>query len=390
MNSIQREKGFTLIEVLLVLVIASSLIVMFINFTGQQANQQRRDITTLRMQQVLNAALAFYNQNGRWPSLTATPTQSGLVALTTASELVGNNYLIRMGSSGTWVSSYGSTIYAGFEPTRNIFYVAVSLPAAAPSPANAQMIAGLLPSGITLPSGSVPGLPPSPGACSSGQSCYILASVPPPGQNLNNARSVNFASVYHSSACVPAPSCPVGMMPQIFVIPVSVSGVNDSPTNCTDNNATNCTVNVYPISSYTGYAIAKTSGTDSGPMKYHLTPYNSGSLTTSNPAPYYLQTPTDSIIPNCGITNPATTATCIGSYDSSGNPSNLPGSAVPGYFWRVCLGVITERGLVQPTSVGSYPSAWGALEGTVMAVTRCVPMGEATGSTFNVFTPGAN
>ena len=37
---------------------------------------------------------------------------------------------------------------------------------------------------------------------------YVTAQVTTPGQNLNNARSVNFVGIYHNGACVPVPNCP--------------------------------------------------------------------------------------------------------------------------------------------------------------------------------------
>src|SRR5688572_16769733 len=62
-----KKAGFTLIEILLVLVIASALLLMLIGYTTQKADELRRDYAALQMQQILNAALAYYVTKGSWP-----------------------------------------------------------------------------------------------------------------------------------------------------------------------------------------------------------------------------------------------------------------------------------------------------------------------------------
>src|SRR5580704_3955793 len=106
----QAKKGFTLIEMLLVLVIVSSLIYMLFGYVQQKTMQMRIDRTSLQMQQILNAGLSYYVGNGKWPvsvgtayNLTANPSAgtnllqtNGYLpkGVTIASPFGGGNYFI--------------------------------------------------------------------------------------------------------------------------------------------------------------------------------------------------------------------------------------------------------------------------------------------------------
>lgn len=165
--------------------------------------------------------------------------------------------------------------------------------------------------------------------------------MPPPGQNLNNARSVNFGSVYSSGQLVPVPTCPTGMTPQIFAVPISVSGVNDVTVGSSPT--------VYPISSFTAYATA----------------------------------PSDGI--SCpDVCRPA-------SAGSGGAKDNCASATVGGInkkYWRVCLAVTTEKGQV---SITESDQADTKFLGSILAVTRCAPgsptITEPVGSVFQVYQP---
>lgn len=401
------QKGFTLVELLLVIAIATSILGMFLGYTFQTGQQVRRDKAVMQIQQVINAALAFYTQNGRWPSKTGATTTTTWIALTnTGVELTDLQYLPAPTTppTGTINSPYATPIYTSINATNNNFYVTTAMPKIGTdnkntsSVANANIIAGQLPFGVianntaTTLTQTDP-VPLTTLGCSTTTvpaACFVMTSVPPPGQNLNNARSINFAALYHGTACVPAPTCPAGMIPQIFVVPTSVSGVNDPPTGCNPpNRVTGCKVNVYPISSYTAYAVGAGYGgsTSPGPNNY-LYPG----------APYYY-TWGNNNMPSCTY---GKTDLCFGRNNPLGTSTSV--SVPTGYYWRVCLAVVTERGAVNPGVIGAppgdvhgNPSPWGILEGTVMAVTRCVP-GDATtgavketvGSDFTVFNPTGN
>jgi type II secretory pathway pseudopilin PulG len=300
--------GVTMLEMLLVLAIIGTVMAMIIGFIQQRTDELRRDRTAMQMQMVLNAGLEFYINSNLGPASTWPASIDDLrpTYLPSTANWRGNN---------PWGQPYTA------QPINNQaqFEVSTEIPGSTSdaATANAQAIAGRLPlASISLPHDCAGG---------GGTMCVTLsAQVAIPGQNLNNARAVNFGSVYSVNGCVPKPVCPLNMTPEIFVVPVSVSGTNDAPGN---------TTNMYPISSYTGYAL-----------------------------------PNDIIMPGTGAQS------CSGgTEDCNFNP---PGSAPPAgtHLWRVCLSVTTEKGPV-PASVQM---------GSVMAITRCAPSGEAFGTALGV------
>lgn len=308
--------GVTLIEILLVLVIATTIISLLITYTTQSTAQARRDRIVTQMQQIMSAALAYYAQNGKWPANTISSPNG---AVDKDHDLVKNNYLqqVSTSSNGAVVSPYGVTYYT-FTSQKNLFYVITSIPSSVV--AEASVIAGQLPSGVTLSNASATPSPPyTPSACTSSNKCIVAASVAPPGQNLNNARSVNFANLYKSGQCVPVPYCPPGMTSQIYAVPAGVSGIADGGS--TPNSSA---PSVYPVSSYTAYAM----------------PFS------ANPA-------------NCIGTSAGANANCASSNVTGGNNNN---------YWRVCLAVMTERGAVQQNDSTDAQNI-----GTILVITRCLP-----------------
>lgn len=324
-------KGFTLIEMLLVMVIISILLYASINYVQQRAQQQRIDRTSAQMQQILNAGLSYYISNGTWPTDINTLQQQGYLTSGTLSNGWGEAFVVGQSSAppqGTF----------GTPPPMFFVWTAVTQDSASSgtAAANANAIAGNLPfaySTSASASGSTP--PAGPGgsgysACeASTKKCYVVAMVNIPGQNLNNARAMNYAGVYHHGACVPVPQCPVDttgqtMKPQIMVVPVSVSGVND-PTN---------KQNVYPISSFTAFATEPGQNPPACPGGEQV---------------------------DCGVQGTAANA-----------------------YWRVCLQVITELGNVNVTNTNTGSKAWGQYA-TLAAFTRCEVNQEAAGSPLTVF-----
>jgi competence protein ComGC len=297
----RKNKGFTLFETLLVLGIMSAFLVMSLRFVSQKATEARIDKASIQIQQILNAALVYYLNNSKWPA--------------DISELVLGQYL-----TSTMVNPWGGGYV--FYSNNKLFYVWAGAPATSTAQiAEMQRIAGRLPQGYVTQSD--PPLPPS--ACVIGN-CKVVAAVSVPGQNLNNARGVNFANLYHPGACVPAPVCPANTSPQIMVIPVSVSGFNDK------NSST-----IYPISSFTAYAVPTTPQVYTG-------------------------------MPRCG--------------GGANKDCDVVGSTT-GNFWRVCLEVITEVGNVG--TVGTPANDTYGADVTVLAITRCSPDTEPVGSDFSVY-----
>lgn len=314
-------KGFSLIEMLLVLVVISILIWASVSYLQQRAQQMRVDRTSAQMQQILNGGLAYFVANGSWP--TSLQCLQGIGPPAACSNAVylprnlvspwgGVNYFVNTNSTGTLF---------------NVYTTISSVSATGSAPAIANVIAGTLPLSYT----STVAPPANPVACpTNATNCIVVGSVNVPGQNLNNAKSVNFAGLYKHGGCVPVPSCPaVGsgpsgtiLTPQVMIIPVSVSGVNDPSSP-----------NVYPISSFTGYA--------RGPA---ATPPRCGNFGTADA---------------CNPVNPTLGAT----------------------YWRACLQVVTEKGEVEVTNT----SRWGQ-QVTLLAITRCSSSTEPSGSPFTVYT----
>lgn len=345
--TIYRQKGFTLLEVMLVLGIVGGIMVLAINYGTRQVAQQRLDKTALQMQQILNAALAYYTAYGSWP----VPGGTCTFASNSTSNSTTPSDLSTLRTAGYLPSSVSNNAF-GFpynvacdNVTGGVFYVITSLNSAA----NALIVAGEMPiSYLSDQYGN-----------QSASGLYVTAQVTTPGQNLNNARSVNFAGVYHHGACVPVPVCPGYnaaasppactsgtncLQPQIMVAPASVSGVSDS-------NATNA----YPITSFTAYAL--------GPK----------TASTLNGCP--------SVVPPA--TTPSSPVTPC-TWGTNGIPNGSQSSPT-GLYWRVCLQVVTGKGIVSSTNTGSGAAAWGQYV-SMIAITRCTPPREPFGSDFTVFT----
>lgn len=316
--------GFTLIEMLLVLVIIASIILMVITYTTAKTDETKRDVTVMQFEQILNAGLAYYLNYSAWPFALA--------------DLTGNRYLPTKTIKNAWgqgYTFYNNTTTGTFSICSAITGRKVGTTYTAQAEAN--IIAGRLPMGYVTTSCPNPPASPAPAACANSMSCAVVSTVNIPGQNLNNARSINFAGLYHNGACVPAPVCPnaynaasnpTGMKPSIMAIPVSVSGNYFGGSD------------VYPLSSFTAYAVGDT---------------------TNQPT---LQP---------GLCTPATNtpAPCDKTFSGDGQLSS-------GTYWRVCLDVVTEKGRIPS-------STWQLSSGTIMAITRCVPNNEPSGSGFGVF-----
>lgn len=340
MKALGSQRGVTLLETLLVMVIFSMMLIMGVNYVQQRAANLRLDRTALQMQQILNAGLSYYVANGKWPeSATLTDLQPDYI------------------SSDTVKSPWGTTYTIGYT-NKGTFYVWVPIKGADSGEAavRAKLVAGKLPFGYISSDagtggGPLTGVTPVEDECDDTDTCYAVSYVNIPGQNLNNATAVNYAGLYHHGACVPVPECPVDkdgntMTPQIMVIPVSVSGVNDEGSK-----------DVYPISSFTAYA---TGSTDVN-----------GDLTNTPPlcdGQSKVKYSTGTVTGTAGTDSPCK--------DLDLSTNEKAGTS----YWRACLQVITERGDVQV----SRNDFWGE-DVTLLAITRCAITSEASGSAFTVY-----
>lgn len=337
----QKTKGVTLLEVLLVLAIASSLLVLLLNYTIQKADELRRDKTVLQVQQILNAGMSFYVSNSFWPLKNATinTTQCGTWSDLSKLKPPNANYI----PSNFNINSYGKTFSITCDnslPNGGGFFVVTQ----ADTATNAAIIAGRLP--MAVRTNSIAAFPVS--ACTSSDCTYVVANVSIPGQNLNNARSVNFAATYYSGSCVPAPKCPPNMKPNILVFPGSVMGVTNGASSfqCINGDynipgPTPCTFKTNSLSSFSAFARGDTNGNPVDPNAASGGPPMSCANAPISP------------VQRCEKTSyPSPTY-----FNSDGTK-----------YWRVCLGVTTDQGQVTPSHY-----LQGMAMGKVVAITRCVP-----------------
>lgn len=339
--TLSSKKGFTLIEMLLVMVIIGMMLYAAIGYIQQRSQAIRIDRTSAQMQQILNAGLSYYIANGTWPDNIIWLQNGYYLPYNPISKQMTSNMFNPWGQA--YLAGPNTSTLIPIPPLTNPppnFAVWTYIPQSgkgATATATAEIISGTLPLSYTTATAGTTTTPPPPpqaggSACKAGAGCYVVAMVNIPGQNLNNARGVNFAGLYHHGACVPVPQCPVDstgatMTPQIMVAPVSVSGF--------DPNFTTNTYKTYPITSFTAYAVG------SSPLDFAPPPCSSTSY-----APY------------CDT-------------NRSGNPAQA--------YWRVCLQLVTEQGNVEPTN-----SNWGKFV-TLLAITRCAVKDEPAGSNFDVY-----
>lgn len=376
-----KRKGFSLVEMLLVMVIMGAMLVLLMNYSTQKADQLRRENIAREFQTILNSALAFYVTNGTWPGMTVggvkTSCTNGWLNFDNTADLQIQNYLPQAAN----MPSVGGNLYEfNCNQVTGLFAVRVVVPLAA----DQTIIAGMIPLG-SLQAGNV-----------------VEGQVNIPGQNLNNARSLNFAGVYYAGSCVPAPTCPVGMKPDILVTPSAVAGVAYPPT-CTgsSNNApfdpSSCSAQVYPVSSFIGFARG-----DNGVSTAPADPNGgAGAYTNTNG---YLGPPFD-----CETSHAPVALKCAASNLNVADVGAAPADTLPSngtLYWRVCLYVNTENGVAypnyndpgNPATTPALPvgagtaAAWGKMIGTVLVFTRCVPTSEPIGSndvwqSNNAYTP---
>jgi type II secretory pathway pseudopilin PulG len=324
-------KGVSLVEMLLVLTIISAVIYMAIGYYQQKARQMRIDRTVLQMQQILNAGLSYYVANSRWP--VSNGVSQDMTNNTSA--LQTDNYL----PNGIQINSPWSGnpyfIYTDANGRAFTVYTNISMTNAG---AVGLVIAGSLPIGFTS---TVSGVPPfqAPACSAASASCWVSASVNIPGQNLNNARAVNFTGLVKHGGCVPVPDCPVDaagntMTPQVQIIPVSVSGYYYDSVAGDENK-------VYPISSFTAYA--------KGPSYY----------------------PTNPVGCDRPLGAVSTVRDCYTTYQGA--------SRARGY-WRACLQVVTEQGDTQ-----NDPNTTFGNKVQLMAITRCHIQNESGTSNTGIY-----
>jgi prepilin-type N-terminal cleavage/methylation domain-containing protein len=177
----RNKKGYTLIELLLVITIIAIMSSVSIMVYRDHHQTQRIEKASLEMQNLLEAAMAYQVDQSSWPD-------SNDASLSTCSSEVpaSNTFIESYVPNQTTLSSLGHYYcWAPQASTSHLFWVAVK------APNNnyqlAQQIAAILPNAVatTDPTES------SPTLCSnSDEACYIKAEVAQPGTSITATNSL--------------------------------------------------------------------------------------------------------------------------------------------------------------------------------------------------------
>jgi prepilin-type N-terminal cleavage/methylation domain-containing protein len=108
------EAGFTLVELLVVIVILGILAAVVVFAVGGVTNSSKTSACKIEVRTINTATQAFYAQNNRYPTAVEAPTGAGLI--TFLSSTAGNNLL----SSGTGTASAGPPV-ATYSATTGVY-----------------------------------------------------------------------------------------------------------------------------------------------------------------------------------------------------------------------------------------------------------------------------
>lgn len=341
------KNGFTLLEMMLVLGLISIVVYMLIQYNSTRTTQASRERSVEQIQWILNTARQVYLTYNKWPlnstACNGLASAERIGGVTPPPSFFVTNNIQIPSLANTYGNAINKTYYAIYCSASRGYNFIVEAYFPLTSIASATAIAGMLPLGRVTTTAT---------------EATVSAQISIPAQVLNNARTVNFGSLYHSGACVPVPKCVGGMVPQILLSAASVSGVATPPVNCTNpNDYTTCSYNSTSVSSYNVYAMGGAAGSAANSIQ------------------------------NCA--NTAVQPCTIDSPPQAGNTPN---------YWRVCLQVSSQNQQITvqntqgmtPGSTGNCNTtdcqvAWGQALGNIMVTTRCQPPSENTGSDFSVW-----
>ncbi|OGT47093.1 MAG: hypothetical protein A3F17_02125 [Gammaproteobacteria bacterium RIFCSPHIGHO2_12_FULL_41_15] len=211
------QKGFTLIEMMLVIAIAAVLASVGIMAYRHQSAQTRANKISLEMEHVLEAAMAYYDVNHAWPE----KGDSGFE----------QNYL----PNGINLSSIGEKFeYGSLGDKKTRFYAALELPNELAARVRAQL--------ANATYVKTPDDPSESNACSQEESnCYVHAEVPVPGlaAKANNTIAIaqtGYLKGDHDNGFTKTVdfTCPSDQIGQLILMPVSVyagNGVHSESSN---------------------------------------------------------------------------------------------------------------------------------------------------------------
>lgn len=255
-SRIKFNKAFTLIELLLVIAVASILAAVGIMSYRRYFEANRIDKVAISMQHVLEAAMAFYVDRSKWPQ-NHDCDGSGVIQ-----QDFLNNYL----PNRSYESYYGTNFcWQSAGDTQRLFWVAVQIPEEGDETLSiAKRLAARLPNAVATsdPDASDPTSNP----CTQNQ-CYVRAEITVPGMSSNAVSDMTLAAIGDcrtnqiirsgSATCtdtsdpgnqkyrIDFKACPAGMKPNLRISPNFIqfptSGVGWAISQMQAASAEDCT-----------------------------------------------------------------------------------------------------------------------------------------------------
>ncbi len=233
MNYIPKRRGFSLLEIMLVLVILISLGTLAISTLRVKSTHFRLERTAEHIQNIMQASVSYYVDHHAWPGDT-TFSDKGIIMLAQNSyipeAMLDENHQFISPFGEPYQTSLSEAVNGDINSVGRSLLIRVSVGDAD----YANVLQGLLPLAYI----------------DSNDNTAVIASVNVPSYNYNHAQSVNAMGIYAPDDCVPVPPCPTGMKPHITTAVTGVAGTTSaaSPTS-------------YPIQNF----MASATGPDSPP-----------------------------------------------------------------------------------------------------------------------------
>lgn len=261
---IRKINGFSLLEVMLVIVIMTMIAVFALRMQGPHFRQAMVDRAATQEKQIMEAATSYYIDNGKWPVLegtTTSPSPDNIQELTNPSSSKGNaSYLppsILDKKTRQLMSPFGDPYSIGpftatdqTDGTANSNATIFEVQVDTKDPATAILLKSKLPLSYI-----------STGTDS--KLTLVTAYINIPSYDYNHANALSDIGIYHPGDCIPAPSyaCPRGMEPASFASLEQGYGFSKDPKALdTDDNS------AAPIVGLSAYIISGTDPTTGEPI----------------------------------------------------------------------------------------------------------------------------
>lgn len=245
MSIIKRKKGFTLLEMLLVILIMTAIAFFAIRMQQQKFKELSVNRTATQINQIFAAATSYYIDNGDWPQSTSgqNPDSAQNISILTKNGYLPAEWL--PAGSDVMLSPFGVPYVIGplqknsqnqddddDSDTKQAMF-SVSLEGISQTQANT--LKAKLPMSYIIKTND--------------KDYTLTAFISIPSYDYNHAKTVSDVGVYHPGDCVPKPTyaCPRGMKAATFVTVEQAYGFGSGTDS--SNNV------VYPITGISAYAI---------------------------------------------------------------------------------------------------------------------------------------